>query len=513
MQRFYNHCKSDFDAEDWYENLEKNSPAAVASWSDLILHFWVKWLGATLDTLLEIQKPVTTTELDTATTIAYETSTTTTMNVNTTITTTTTIPVPANTAALAFYKTTTMLERPDRVADACCVIAMPTPIPAQLEAETTNASTDLSPSNIGATNTAVRQHKRTEKEPEVERVEMLKEEEKGGKKQKEMSEQEVGRRGVDTGEQEGIGTTQGEAQDPAPSPTTRTAANARLHKPTQSDWAAEVDEAMGLSPIAHNAPQPEPVNPVPNDATADPVRTTFVNVVPTIPIPIDPAPASTTNPVRTAPADPNPVPASPVPTESAPTNPVTVDPARTACTGAVPIDPVPVVNPIPGDVAVDPVRTACTTAIPVDPGPISPIPTKPAAANAVTVDPVRTAFANVVPADPVPVDPAPVSPINPVPGDMAIDPVHAALASTVPIDPVDHTHAMFVIAVPANPVSVDPRHVNPVLVTPADQNLIIFTTILVNLAFTTFRTSYSLAEWPKSFNSISLVHVRVFTVF
>jgi hypothetical protein len=41
---FYNHCKSDSDAEDWYENLENNSPAVVASWSTLVLHFQVKWL-------------------------------------------------------------------------------------------------------------------------------------------------------------------------------------------------------------------------------------------------------------------------------------------------------------------------------------------------------------------------------------------------------------------------------------------------------------------------------------
>src|ERR1700691_1164935 len=87
-KRFYNHCKSDFDAEDWYENIEKNSPAVVTSWPTLVSHLRVTSLGAAPDTLLEIRKPVTTTELDTATTIAYETSTTTTMNANTTTTTT-----------------------------------------------------------------------------------------------------------------------------------------------------------------------------------------------------------------------------------------------------------------------------------------------------------------------------------------------------------------------------------------------------------------------------------------
>ena len=71
------------------------------------------------------------------------------------------------------------------------ITAPPMLNPAQLEAETTNASTDLSLYIIGATHTAVRQHGRTEEEPEVERVEMLKEVEKGVKKRKEMSERKV----------------------------------------------------------------------------------------------------------------------------------------------------------------------------------------------------------------------------------------------------------------------------------------------------------------------------------
>jgi hypothetical protein len=40
--QFYNRCKSDFDAENWYENLETNTPAAVTAWSTLVLHFRVK---------------------------------------------------------------------------------------------------------------------------------------------------------------------------------------------------------------------------------------------------------------------------------------------------------------------------------------------------------------------------------------------------------------------------------------------------------------------------------------
>jgi hypothetical protein len=51
-------------------------------------------------------------------------------------------------------------------------------IPAQLKTETTDTSMDLSPSNIGVSYMAVRQHK---EELELDRVEMLKEEEKGVK--------------------------------------------------------------------------------------------------------------------------------------------------------------------------------------------------------------------------------------------------------------------------------------------------------------------------------------------
>ena len=117
---------------------KKNSPAAITLWSNLILHFWVKWLGASPNTLLKIRKPVTTTELDTATMITCETSTTTITNVNTAITTTTTIPAPTNTATLAIYKTTTTPERPDRVADTHHIIAPPT----QVEIGLTTTATD-----------------------------------------------------------------------------------------------------------------------------------------------------------------------------------------------------------------------------------------------------------------------------------------------------------------------------------------------------------------------------------
>jgi hypothetical protein len=338
-KRFYNHCKSDFDAGT--KILKKNSPAVVTSWPTIVLHFRVKWLGAAPDTLLKIRKPVTTTELDTATMIAYKTSTTTTMNVNTTITTTTTTPAPTSTAALPVYKTTITPARPNHVADTRHVIAPPTLNPAQLKAETTNAPTNSSPSDIRATYTAVRQHGRTEEEPEVERVEMLKEEGKGGKKQGEMSEREVEQRETEAGEQEGIEEAQSKVRDPAASPTTRAAANARLHEPVQSDWAAEVDEAMGLSPTVHDTLQPEPadpapapINPAPGDIAVDPDCTAFANAVPANPVAIDPAPvpsnSTPTSFVHPVPADSTTTDSSPVTcvnmTDITPTEPMHVDP-------------------------------------------------------------------------------------------------------------------------------------------------------------------------------------------
>jgi hypothetical protein len=236
-KRFYNHCKSDFDAEDWNENIEKNSPAVVTSWPTLVSHFRVKWLGAAPDTLLEIPitKLVTTTQPDAATTVSRETTTT----------TTTTIPAPANTAAPATYETTTTPQRH--------VIAPPTLIPAQSEVDLTTSTTTTDSSNT--VTTAIRQ--------DQEELAVGREEEWGEKKG--VREQEV-----DTGEQERAEVTQDEVRDPAPSPTTCAAANARPHEPVQSDWAAEVDEAMGLSPAVHDTLQPEPAEPAPPQSTQPP---------------------------------------------------------------------------------------------------------------------------------------------------------------------------------------------------------------------------------------------------
>ena len=329
---------------------------------------------------------------------------------------------------------------------------------------------DSGPSDIGATHTAVRQHGGTKVEPEVERAEMLKGEKKGGEKQGEMSEQKVERRETEAGEQEGIEKAQSEVQDPAPHPTARAAANARLHEPVRFDWAAEVDEAHGLSPaVPSNPTTSTPINPAPGDPAIDPDRTAHTGTVP---------------------ANSIPVPTSPMPT-----------------------DPVPV-NPVPGDATVDPVRTASANAVPTDPAPVYLANPDP---GDVTVDPVHTAFANVMPADPVPVDPTPVSPTNPVhipftntiPSNFTtitsvypdLNPMHptsvsAALVdpdpnpvepepeSTAPVDPSpcgETVHPALVDTICNTPV--EPVHVDPVSVISTDSTLI---SGIIGFAFITF---------------------------
>jgi hypothetical protein len=348
-KHFYLRCKSDSDAEDWYENLERTSPTVVASWPTLVLHFRVKWLKASPDLLLETDS-ITTTPFDAATSIVSET------NIANTTTTTTTIPAPTSTAALAVYKTTTTPERVDRVAEAHHVITSPMLIPAQLEAEMTDASTDPSLSDIRATYTAVRQHGRAEEELEVERVEKLEVEAPGtGRERIEAST-------LDINEQEKM---QSEVRAPAPSLTAHLVFDPMLHEPARFNWAAEVNEALGLSPVAlSDCAAPVPANLALGDVPIDPFRTTCKGVARVDSIPSNP---TTSTPINPAPGDP------------------AIDPDRTAHTGTVPANSIPVP----------------TSPVPTDPIPVNPVP------RDATVDPVCTVSANAVPTDPVPVDPPP----------------------------------------------------------------------------------------------------------
>jgi len=87
-QRLYLHCHSGWDAEDWYEEFENSAPEILTSWVTLCKHFCVKWLGASLSTLLENSKmePVTTTQPGAATNTSRQTTTTATDSNDTTTT-------------------------------------------------------------------------------------------------------------------------------------------------------------------------------------------------------------------------------------------------------------------------------------------------------------------------------------------------------------------------------------------------------------------------------------------
>src|ERR1700692_2480136 len=108
-EHFYLNCRSGFDAKEWYENFKQNSPSVITLWSTLRKHFCIKWLGASTNILLEIpkQKPVTTTQICTATITSRETNTT----------TTTAIPAHSNTAIPTILEITTTSKLLNQAAD------------------------------------------------------------------------------------------------------------------------------------------------------------------------------------------------------------------------------------------------------------------------------------------------------------------------------------------------------------------------------------------------------------
>src|SRR6202047_4685827 len=52
--RFYLHCHSGWDSEEWYKEFENSSPEVLTSWTTLRKHFHIKWLDANPNILLEI---------------------------------------------------------------------------------------------------------------------------------------------------------------------------------------------------------------------------------------------------------------------------------------------------------------------------------------------------------------------------------------------------------------------------------------------------------------------------
>jgi hypothetical protein len=266
------------------------------------------------------------------------------------------------------------------------------------------------------------------------------EEERRVEKQDGMSEREADRCEVEAGEQEGIEETQSEVQNPAPSSIARTVSNTALHKPTCFNWASEVDEAFGLSAVAHNTPHPIPIKPIPSDVTIDPIHTTLTSTVPVDHSQVVP---TLTN------LDHTPT------TLSTPTL-VEFDltPICPAFTRAVPIDP------DPGDVAPRPACVMLTNIAPTNRTPIDNAPAAPALVNP----------GLIIPANPDPDDPPPssihVSPvINCIPVDP--DPICISFTSAIPTDP-DPGDARTAHTTHVNSVSIDP---DPVMSTSSIQLL------------------------------------------
>ncbi|KIM89654.1 hypothetical protein PILCRDRAFT_1980 [Piloderma croceum F 1598] len=330
-----------------------------------------------------------------------------------------------------------MLERLDHIADVCHVIATSTSIPTQLEHELTTTAANSNAVIEPRDNKGLAVEREVEQEGMVERKG-----EQGTEAGKEL----------DTGEERGTQEPQKEVRDRPHLPTGHTALDATVCELQRFDWARDVDDSLGLSPVAHTTLQPEPaepaptlVNPVPCDTMVDPSPTTFTKAMPADPIPVDPIPNNpisddvavdsvctvrrSATPVEpdlesTASVDPSPcgetvhpVLVDSVPADSVPIDPVPVDPAHVTLNNAVPINPIPIhdkpdpeptmlLNPI------NPDSITRNSPIPDNPVPVDPdhfIRSNNTPIGSVCVDPVRVAFVSPVPTDLVDVKPNPTA--------------------------------------------------------------------------------------------------------
>jgi len=465
--RFYNYCRSGYDAEYWYEELERNSPKVLTSWFTLANHFRVKWLNASPNILLEIPKtkPVIIAEPDTATTFSHETTTT----------TTTAIPAPVNTAAPAVYETTTTPEPVARIAGARHVIAtsaVPQTQP-ELELMTTTA---ISNTAIENDNGELAVGRAEEQEKMIER---------NGVQRREAREES------NTGEQEVIQQSQGELQDLAASPIDGTAVDPESHEPVRFDRATDIDESPSPVPTFVNTnpdrstPKPAPrlpENPVPRDVPVDPVRTKSAYEVPRSPTAIQLI-QSTHPPSQLVRAPPKRTVTSSTGDEAPHAcTPATGVPSSHNPAASVPISPVPV-DPDPGELAADLANTATTqiddekrqtTASQLDRAPPKPTVTQNGDVVPCACTPATSAPSNRTPAASVPINSVPV---DPDPSDMAIDPepINPSPVTTDNCTSAAHTlvnctHVTFAYPMPDDYVPTDPNHVrvSPIHITPAE---------------------------------------------
>lgn len=396
----YLHCSSTSDAEVWYEKLECDLPAAVASWAIFVKHFRVKWLGAPPSSLLD-PEPVISIKSVTATLIACETPTITTVTDANTIITTATIPAHIDTAAPAILETITTSKPLNQAADVQHVTIGPTPVPARTEVKlTTSTNTTDSSSAV----TMVEQQDNEEpvvgKEKEQERS--AEQQESGGEHEKSTE-----------------GRIYSEVRVHAPP---LIAFNVTVHEPQRFDWAREGDDFLDLSPVAfsdngtivhvNGTPQVRgkatPFDPDPGDVADDPIGVALANTVPTELIPVNSISAA---PILINIIDPDPGDVA----------------TGVALTNTVPIDPAPI-GPVSCNMAIEPHYVALTNAMPSEPiraNPAATILVSPTDHVPVDPDLPRLGFFSTVLADPVPVDPTGIAPLTPV----HIDPVSVTPAN------------------------------------------------------------------------------------
>jgi hypothetical protein len=319
---------------------------------------------------------------------------------------TTTIPTYFNTTAPTTLETTTTSEASNRALDVRHVTLTPTPTAALLETKPTNTAATATDLNDAISMDEQRDNKKSGVGRE--------EEEKGVEKQERVREQEV-----DTGEQERIEGIQSEVQTPVPLPTACLAFNPMLHEPVRFDWAAEVDEALSLSPITLSNCTPAasvPNNLIPDDIPVDPVCTKSTNSTPC-------SPTAPTQPVRTTPKSTVTLPDNDVAAHGCgpPMGALIVPHASTPVSPNIPTAALTISGASPNVNGMHP------TTLPTTPHAPNPVSLKPASCDA-----------TVTPAPVIPIDPAPVLPILPEPSDVAIGVV---LAKTVPTNLIPNDSA------------------------------------------------------------------------
>jgi hypothetical protein len=403
----YNHCKSDSDAEDWYENLEKNSPEVVASWSTLVLHFRVKWLGASPNVLLKTTETKPADVVAVPTTSRETTRTTTVTDLNNLMTA---AEQQDNKTAVGGEEEAKGQGKQDETSKREAEQRELTPVDLD-RAKSANA-TPCDPTVILPIQPTPSQSDDTTKlaKPTANSIASGTAPNASGTRSPASLAKP---RAIDAplpaspAKPSTDGRTKGSGEPPLPfaspqpapshtgSPTPQPvrAMPKRAPTPQKGDVAprartpatgAPNDRTPAASVPINPVPiDPDPVNPsalhVPSDVAVDPVRTTFASAVLTDRAPADPAPVTSVD------TTPDPVSPNLIPTENC--TPVTHTSACTALAGTMPTDLAPI-----DPVHVDPVSVASAAPLPAPSSHISDIKVIRQTAKVIFAPKVRSAL-------------------------------------------------------------------------------------------------------------------------